>query len=111
MPDGGTLHITLDEQPPPPDLRRDGKSSGSWIRLMVEDNGSGIAPEHIDRIFEPFFTTRETGKGSGLGLAVVHGIVESHDGLITVDSRVPGGTRFSVWLPRMAAAGSSPAPA
>ncbi len=68
-------------------------------RLEVIDTGSGIAPEHLSRIFEPFFTTKERGRGTGLGLAVVHGIVTSYDGACRVDSVVGQGTRFSVFLP------------
>lgn len=67
----------------------------------VEDSGSGIAPEHVDRIFEPFFTTKPVGKGTGLGLSIVYGIVQGHQGKIEVNS-VPGnGTVFKVTLPRM----------
>ncbi len=66
----------------------------------VEDSGSGIAPEHVDRIFEPFFTTKPVGKGTGLGLSIVYGIVQGHQGKIEVSS-VPGnGTVFKVTLPR-----------
>jgi PAS domain S-box-containing protein len=70
------------------------------LKLSISDTGSGIAPEHTDRIFEPYFTTREVGKGRGLGLAVVHGIVTSHGGTIKVDSAVGEGTTFHVYLPR-----------
>jgi PAS domain S-box-containing protein len=74
---------------------------GPHVRLMVQDTGAGIAPEILDRIFEPFFTTKAVGQGSGMGLAVVHGIINSHNGVITVKS-VPGqGTAFSIYLPRV----------
>ncbi len=68
-----------------------------WVE--VEDNGSGIAPEHLKRIFEPFFTTKPVGKGTGLGLSLSYGIVQKHGGRIEVDSEPGRGTRFRVWLP------------
>lgn len=69
-----------------------------WVE--IEDNGSGIAPEHLDHIFEPFFTTKPIGKGTGLGLSIVYGIVQSHNGTIDVKSTVGKGTVFRVTLPR-----------
>ena len=69
------------------------------VLIRVEDNGSGIAPEHLDRIFEPFFTTKPDGKGTGLGLSIVQGIVEKHGGTISVESEVGKGTLFTVRLP------------
>ena len=74
-------------------------SGQAYARLDVADNGSGIAPEDLARIFEPFYSTKGPGRGTGLGLAVVHGVVVTHDGACAVES-VPGqGTRFSIWLP------------
>jgi CheY-like chemotaxis protein len=72
---------------------------GSFICLIMRDNGCGIAPDHLPHIFEPFFTTKEVGKGTGLGLATVHGIVEQHHGWIEVDSHLRKGTTFRVHLP------------
>jgi len=72
---------------------------GRTMRMSVTDNGEGIPPEYIARIFDPFFTTKEEGKGVGLGLAVVYGIVDAHQGEIEVDSRVGEGTTFHVTLP------------
>jgi len=69
-----------------------------WVE--VEDNGCGIAPEHIKRIFDPFFTTKDVGKGTGLGLSLTYGIIEKHNGRIEVDSETGRGTRFRIWLPR-----------
>ena len=71
-------------------------SMGNYVKITVSDTGPGIAPEIIDRIFEPYFTTKEVGKGSGMGLAVVLGIVKSHDGAITVDSQPGEVTTFSI---------------
>jgi PAS domain S-box-containing protein len=71
-----------------------------WVE--IEDNGSGIAPEHLEHIFEPFFTTKPVGKGTGLGLSIVYGIVQSHQGTIDVKSVVGRGTTFRVTLPRAA---------
>jgi PAS domain S-box-containing protein len=73
--------------------------TGNYVKVTVSDTGHGIAPEIIQRIFDPYFTTREVGKGSGLGLSVVHGIVKSHKGAISVDSRPGKGTSFSVFFP------------
>ena len=67
--------------------------------LVVEDTGTGIAPEHLGKIFEPFFTTKETGKGTGLGLSTVYGVVKQSGGFIFADSERGRGTRFSVYLP------------
>lgn len=73
---------------------------GPYVRLSVCDNGSGIAAPALNRIFEPFFTTKPSGKGSGMGLAMVYGIIKSHGGSIYVDSVVGRGTTFDIYLPR-----------
>jgi len=98
--DGGILEIsldsmTLDESTAQPNAL----SLGQYVKLTVNDTGHGIAPEIKDRIFDPYFTTREFGKGSGMGLAMVHGIVMNHDGVITVESEVGKGTTFNIFFP------------
>ncbi|MBO1073687.1 DAHL domain-containing protein [Roseomonas marmotae] len=74
-------------------------AAGTYFRLAVADTGSGIPPTLLARIFEPFFTTKGPGQGTGLGLAVVHGIVMGHGGALDVQSRLGEGTTFSVYLP------------
>jgi len=73
---------------------------GDYVQVSVEDDGVGIAPELMDRLFEPFFSTRQGGTGTGLGLAVVHGVIEEWGGAIDVSSTPGQGSRFSLYLPR-----------
>jgi two-component system, cell cycle sensor histidine kinase and response regulator CckA len=98
MPDGGKLRLDLrksaNEQADLPDM-----ASAEWLSLSVTDTGTGILPEALPYIFEPFFTTKEPGKGSGLGLAQVHGIVGQHGGHIHVETEVGQGTVFKIYLP------------
>jgi PAS domain S-box-containing protein len=72
---------------------------GAYACLRVADNGCGIAPEHLEHIFDPFFTTKEQGKGTGLGLAMLYGVVQAHQGVVEVESRKGMGTTFSIYLP------------
>ena len=81
-------------------LQKQNARPGEFIRLSITDSGMGIAPENLPHIFEPFFTTKEIGKGTGLGLATVFGIVEQHRGWIDVESKPGAGTTFHVYLPR-----------
>jgi two-component system, cell cycle sensor histidine kinase and response regulator CckA len=98
---GGRLTIatgtqTLDEE----QARQNPEAAaGRFVYLDVTDIGTGIPPEVLPRIFEPFFTTKEAGKGTGLGLATVHGIVKQHHGWVTVQSEVGKGTAFRIYLP------------
>jgi PAS domain S-box-containing protein len=98
MPSGGDLFIETHAVELAEATGR--HSAGQYVQLTVRDTGNGIPPENLDRIFEPFFTTKEVGKGTGLGLATVFGIVEQHHGWIEVDSTVGAGTTFRIFLPR-----------
>jgi two-component system NtrC family sensor kinase len=88
MPHGGELRIEM--FPLPPDT----------ITIRIADSGIGIRAEDLPHVFEPFFTTKKEGKGTGLGLAVVYGIIERHGGKITIDSEHNKGTTFTITLPQ-----------
>jgi nitrogen-specific signal transduction histidine kinase/CheY-like chemotaxis protein len=101
MPGGGTLRFTVDEAVVDAQyatMTPDAKP-GRYVRVEVADTGAGIAHEHLDKIFDPFFTTKEMGKGTGLGLFTVAGIVRAHGGFVRAESRLGAGARFEVFLP------------
>jgi signal transduction histidine kinase len=102
MPQGGRLIIeTSAVEVTEEDLENSPEGrEGSFALLSVTDTGCGIPPELVSRIFEPFFTTKDIGKGTGLGLATLYGIVQQHHGWIELESEVGRGTTFRVYLPR-----------
>ena len=92
MPAGGTFHISVKEI-----------DYLNAVRIDVSDSGTGIKEEDMPHVFEPFFTTKKDGKGTGLGLSVVYGIIERHNGTISVESKPGIGTTFIITLPRQTA--------
>jgi PAS domain S-box-containing protein len=111
MPNGGVLTISaenvmLDAQYAGLNAEA---AAGPYVSLQVEDSGTGIPSEIMEKIFDPFFTTKETGKGTGLGLATTLAIVKSHGGFIRVYSEVGRGTRFKTYLPATESPGNSEA--
>jgi two-component system, cell cycle sensor histidine kinase and response regulator CckA len=105
MPQGGRLQFSLarlslagDSTPPVPEM-----VVGDWVLLRVADSGTGIPPQVLQHIFEPFFTTKAIGKGVGLELAQVYGIVLQHDGYLDVETEVEQGTTFLLYFPALAA--------
>ena len=112
MPAGGTLSFATEaiDSDQACCKAHPARQPGRYIRLTVSDTGCGIARGVRDRIFEPFFTTKEPGEGSGMGLAVVYGIVQSHKGEIGVHSEEGRGTTFRILLPLAATAGAESQP-
>jgi hypothetical protein len=113
MPGGGTLTVeTRNAEVHDEEAARDpDRRPGSWVRLILRDSGMGMSPEAMAHLFEPFFTTKERGKGTGLGLATVHGIVAQSGGHIHVQSRPGAGTVFEICFPRSDAPLAMEAPA
>jgi len=110
MPQGGQVTIKIAEETVTETAAQNypGGAPGHYACLSVTDTGCGIPPEVLPRIFEPFFTTKEPGKGTGLGLATVFGIVKQHKGWLAVDSQPGCGTTFTVYLPMTKTAGQEP---
>ncbi|MCP4538148.1 MAG: PAS domain S-box protein [Chloroflexi bacterium] len=106
MPTGGHLHINLQqieinpgESPPLPEMGTSQAMASKWLQLNVTDTGSGIPPNVLPHIFDPFFTTKPPDRGTGLGLAQVHGIIRSHEGHIDVQTQEGEGCTFIIYLP------------
>jgi signal transduction histidine kinase len=87
MPEGGLIHLDAKLEPE------------GYMRIDVNDTGTGIPPEKIEDIFDPFYTTKPVGQGTGLGLSIVYGIVKKHGGYIEVNSKINVGTTFAIYLP------------
>jgi len=99
MPAGGTVKI-LAENRKLAEEELPGIAAGDYVRLAVEDSGTGISPEDLERVMDPFFTTKEVGKGSGLGLSMVYGFAKQSNGAFQIDSKLGSGTTAELWLPR-----------
>jgi len=101
MPEGGDLTITTSHihNEAPMTFGQDIMPIGEWVKIDVADSGTGISPDIMERILEPFFTTKDVGKGTGLGLATVYGIIRQTGGYLGISSKVGAGTTFSIYLP------------
>jgi CheY-like chemotaxis protein/anti-sigma regulatory factor (Ser/Thr protein kinase) len=99
MPAGGTVTISAENRK----LEADevpGAEPGDYVRLRVQDSGTGIPREDLEKVLEPFYTTKEVGKGSGLGLSMVYGFAKQSNGAFRLDSEPGNGTTAELWLPR-----------
>lgn len=101
MPNGGQIAIRTEatEIHPGDSVPQPYYRPGQYVLLTISDNGTGMDRETLEHVFEPFFTTKEVGKGTGLGLATVYGIVKQHGGIVDVQSELGAGTEFRVYLP------------
>ena len=100
---GGLLAVRLDAVEVDAAWPRPSRPArGPYVRLTMRDSGAGIPPDVVARMYDPFFTTKEVGQGTGLGLSVVHGIVEDHGGTVLVESMLGQGSTFTIYLPRLA---------
>jgi PAS domain S-box-containing protein len=97
MPEGGVVKITLENITVDPEGGLPLKERGKYIKITVEDKGTGIPEGYLSKIFDPYFTTKQ--KGSGLGLTTVYSIMKSHDGYVEVESQLQAGTKFYIYLP------------
>ncbi|HSL98926.1 MAG TPA: ATP-binding protein, partial [Candidatus Limnocylindria bacterium] len=106
MPQGGRITMETENVDPEKSVAREHREvpAGSGVKLLIRDDGAGISEETKAHIFEPYFTTKEVGKGVGLGLATVYGIIHQSGGDIQVESELGKGTTFTIWLPRAAEA-------
>ena len=113
MPRGGRLAIVMRDVVVDDALAREqaGLQPGRHVRIEVSDTGVGMEPETLSRLFEPFFSTKEKGKGTGLGLATVYGIVKQSGGHVAVESAPGRGTTFRIWLPEVEVETPAAAPA
>jgi len=110
MPTGGTLRISARRLDCVPAVRNHAAVKGSFVAVSIEDSGSGIDKDTLERIFEPFFTTKEVNKGTGLGLSQVYGFAKQSGGEISVESEQGKGSRFTLYLPRLDVAVDAEAP-
>lgn len=105
VPEGGHVRVLVEGVPEaaPPDGAADAVAASRgprpFVKIRVEDDGPGIAPEHLAHVFDPFFTTKEVGSGTGLGLSIAENIVRDHGGWIAVSPVLPRGTAFEIYLP------------
>jgi signal transduction histidine kinase len=111
MPEGGKLAIRLDAIPGATSESAETADANSLARIRVVDNGAGMTAEVAEKAFDPFFTTRPRGQGTGLGLAVVHGVIANHDGRVRVDSSPGQGTTITILLPTVIPPSAVPADA
>jgi signal transduction histidine kinase len=98
---GGLLDINASQYIPEPLFfeKYSKLAPGDYVKIMISDTGHGMDEQTLSRIFEPFFTTKEVGEGTGMGLPVVHGIIESHGGVIEVESQIDIETCVKIYLP------------
>jgi two-component system, cell cycle sensor histidine kinase and response regulator CckA len=113
MPEGGMLTISVHNRAISEDDLRTMPTAkaGEYVCITIADTGTGMMPDVLDHLFEPFFTTKPRGRGTGLGLSTVHGLVRSHGGFVDVNSRLGHGSEFRVFLPAADTAAAAPAAA
>jgi len=108
---GGVIKVSVTKKAPDTaDTSGLSPAAGAYVDICVSDTGSGIDPQDLGRVFEPYFTTKQAGKGTGLGLAMVHGLVREYDGEVRVESEVGMGSTFSLLIPAMDSLGDTTNP-